>query len=189
VRAAAAVVDASIRLYEPLPLDESTRISEDAFYDFWTTLAFVVCGIALLISLAAIYSVTSFTVVRRTREIGIRVALGGRALQVVGATLRGPLTQVAGGIALGLLITWGLRSLVNGHGVAALVSVAAYGVLMAAVCATACIVPTRRALAVEPTEALRATADLSESPRRSSPSAPRESTGTAGTTPCCTRST
>lgn len=68
----------------------------------------------------------------------------------------GPLTQVAGGIALGLLITWGLRSLVNGHGVAALVSVAAYGVLMAAVCATACIVPTRRALAVEPTEALRA---------------------------------
>jgi putative ABC transport system permease protein len=127
LRAVAAAVDTRLRLHEPLPLDESTRLSEAAFYDFWTTLAFLFCGIALLVSLAAIYSVTSFTVVRRTREIGVRVALGGRALHVVGTVLKRPLMQVSKGIALGLLITWGLRSLANGYGLGSLATIAAGG--------------------------------------------------------------
>jgi predicted permease len=156
VRAAVAGIDSRIRLYDPLPLAESTRFSEDAFYDFWITLAVVVCAVALLISLSAIYSVTSFTVVRRTREIGVRVALGAGALQVLGAVLKRPLAQVGGGIALGLVLTWALRGLASGYGGTALLTLAAYGLLMTAVCATACVVPTRRALAVEPTEALKA---------------------------------
>jgi predicted permease len=154
VRAVATDVDPTIRLYEPLPLDESTRHSEDAFYDFWITLAFLVSGLAVLISLAAIYSVMSFTVTRRTREIGIRVALGGPAPRVIAAVLRRPLAQVGGGLVLGLVLTSALRGLAFEDTLQTLLIVAGYGILMTAVCATACLVPTRRALAVEPAEAL-----------------------------------
>jgi len=87
----------------------------------------------------------------------VRVALGGDARRVVLAVLRRPLRQVAGGViagvgVLGLLI--GIASQqVTLRATALLV---AYGACMFAVCLLACIVPTRRALAVEPTEALRA---------------------------------
>ncbi len=155
VRAAATLVDPTVRLYEPLPLDESTRYGEDALYDFWGRLAILVCGIVLLLSLTTIYSVMSFTVVRRTREIGVRVALGGRAPRVVGAILKRPLAQVGAGIALGVLLTAGLSGSIAGSA-RDVAGIAVYGLVMICVCATSCIVPTRRALAVEPTEALRA---------------------------------
>ncbi len=156
VRSAATLVDPTVRLYDPLPLDESTRYSEDAFYDFWGQLAILVSGIVLLLSLATIYSVMSFTVVRRTREIGVRVALGGRAPRVVGAILKRPLAQVGAGIALGVLLTAGFSGTLGGTSAREVATLAAYGLVMICICATSCIVPTRRALAVEPTEALRA---------------------------------
>ncbi len=156
VRSAATLVDPTVRLYDPLPLDESTRYSEDAFYDFWGQLAILVSGIVLVLSLATIYSVMSFTVVRRTREIGVRVALGGRAPRVVGAILKRPLAQVGAGIALGVLLIAGLSGRFDGTSAREVAALAAYGFVMICICATSCIVPTRRALAVEPTEALRA---------------------------------
>lgn len=131
-----------------------TRYSEEAFYDFWITLAFVVSGIALVISLAAIYSVMYFTVTRRTRENGLRVALGGRAPRVIAAILRRPLIQIGAGLALGLALAWALRGITEGFGGTAVLTIAVYGALMTAVCATACLVPTRRALSVEPSQAL-----------------------------------
>jgi hypothetical protein len=158
VRAAAATVDPRLRLYEPLTLDRSTQYSEDAFYDFWITLATAVSALALLISLAAIYSVTAFAVTRRTREIGVRTALGGSAARVVLTILRRPLLQMCGGVALGLVLTSGMYGIVFDDLWLTIAAVLGYGLLMAGVCATACVVPARRALAVEPTDALRADA-------------------------------
>ena len=61
----------------------------------------VMTAVALLLSLAGIYAVMSFIVARRTREIGVRVALGASRLRVVREIFRRPLIQVALGILAG----------------------------------------------------------------------------------------
>jgi ABC-type antimicrobial peptide transport system permease subunit len=139
-----------------MALSETVRGDVD-FYDFWITLVVVVSGIALLLSLAGIYAAMSFAVSRRTREIGIRVALGADRARLVTSIFRRPLLQVGAGVLLGTLLTMWLMATPNGgldvRGVAA---VGVYAALVCAVCMLACVVPTRRALRVEPTDALRA---------------------------------
>ena len=113
--------------------------------------------VALTLSLAGIYAVMAFTVSRRTREIGIRIALGADRRRIVAAVFRRPLVQVSLGIVGGALFVYWFAYMVMG-GVLPLwqlATVVGYSTVMLAVCLVACIVPTRRALAVEPTEALR----------------------------------
>jgi predicted permease len=165
LRAIPAAVDPTLRLSELQRVDQVTS-GMLWFIGLWFRLTLVLIGIALLLSLAGIYSVLSFTVARRTREIGVRVALGSDRRHVVAAIFRRPLTQVGLGVAAGgaliglvalLLSTGGLEdgkfkpTFTLGQ-VAALVVYAAF---MMGVCLLACVVPTRRALGVEPTEALR----------------------------------
>ena len=157
LRALATAVDPTLRLYEPVRMDEVNQTAL-AFVAFWFRLALGVSSLALLLSLAGIYSVMSFTVSRRTREIGIRVALGASRRRVVAAIFARPLRQVAVGIAAGATLVGLLMMAATGgdatpRGVALL---GAYAAFMMAVCALACVSPTRRALRVEPTEALRA---------------------------------
>jgi ABC-type antimicrobial peptide transport system permease subunit len=125
----------------------------------------VLTAVALLLSLAGIYAVLSFTVARRTREIGVRVALGARPRGVLTAIFRRPLTQVGVGIAAGATLiavgALGLSRTTQFEGTMTAVSVGqvamlvAYGAFMLGVCLLACVVPTRRALRVEPIEAMR----------------------------------
>lgn len=158
LRRLATAVDPSLRLHEIVPMDELSD-GALAFLEFWLGLIALVIAITLLLSLAGIYSVMSFTVSQRTREIGIRLALGADRRRLVLTIFRRPLTQVALGIAAGaapiaalvLASAEGASTSVRG---AALVS--AYAASMLAVCTLACVVPTRRALRVEPTEALKA---------------------------------
>ena len=156
LRATATAVDPTVRLYDLRPLDE---VQENALR--WLSYLFriTVAGgaVALLLSLAGIYSVMSFTVSRRTREIGIRIALGADRRRIIGAVFRRPLTQVIGGIiAGGFLSTLLAMGETGGSPTAGMaVLVGAYSIVMLCVCLLACVVPTRRALSVEPTEALR----------------------------------
>jgi hypothetical protein len=157
LRALAATTDPTLRLHEVLPLDRVGATMWMEFDFLWRLLA-LVSGVALLLSLAGIYAVTSFTVSRRTREIGIRVALGADARRVVAAIFARPVAQVgvgvlAGGIVTAALAYGALRGALWAGGAAL---VLAYAALMMGVCMLACVVPTRRALRVEPTEALRA---------------------------------
>jgi predicted permease len=154
----ATAVDPTLRLHSILPLDE-INATQLEFYDFWILVSGLLTLVALTLSWSGIYAVMSFTVSRRTREIGIRVALGGRALHVVLSIFRRPLTQVAAGIAIGVsvfLAIGGLNELPLGPSWREIAILLGYAGVMLAVCLLACIVPTRRALGVQPTEALRA---------------------------------
>jgi putative ABC transport system permease protein len=156
LRALATETDPTLRLYEVTSLDALSD-TELAFIAFWFRMLLGVSAIALTLSLAGIYAVMAFTVARRTREIGIRVALGADARRVVTAVFRRPLTQVGIGIGVGVLL---LMLMASGD-IAKLptpkymVGIVAYALFMMGVCMLACIVPTRRALRIEPTEALK----------------------------------
>jgi predicted permease len=155
LRTLAAAVDPTLRLDQLVPMDELSQ-SELQFLDFWFRLTVLVSAVAVLLSLAGIYSVMSFTVARRTREIGIRVALGAHPRRVVLEILRRPLVQVALGVVAGAglmaALSLGPIGAMSFRTVGLFV---AYALFMLGVCLLACIVPTRRALQVEPTEALR----------------------------------
>jgi putative ABC transport system permease protein len=156
LRTIAAAVDPTLRLYEVTRLDRVNE-SELDFIELWLQLLLIVSAIALTLSLAGIYSVMSFAVTRRTREIGVRVALGADRRRIILAIFARPLRQLAMGIAVGAIIVAALMRAASGPlGLPQFGMLAAYAVFMTAVCMIACIVPTRRALRVEPTEALRA---------------------------------
>ena len=157
LRAVAAGADPTLRLYDVMPLDQ-VNAPAVAFMVFWFRLVLAASAVALTLSLAGIYAVMSFTVARRTREIGIRVALGADRRRVVTSIFRRPLWQVSIGVASGGLLLAALMLAMQGGTVSALevAALGAYVLLMFGVCMLACIVPTRRALRVEPTEALRA---------------------------------
>jgi hypothetical protein len=156
LRALAASVDPELRLHNVLPLTE-VGSSMWLEFDFLSKLLAGVSGIALLLSLAGIYAVTSLTVARRTREIGIRLALGADGRRVVASILARPVMHVGIGILSGGSITGALAyGVMHGAlGVTESVVIVAYAALMMSVCLLACVVPTRRALRVQPTEALR----------------------------------
>ena len=155
LRDVAASVDPALRLHEPGPITEFTR-TELRFYSFWEWFLTAASGVALVLALAGIYSVMSFTVAQRTREIGIRVTLGADPRRVVSAIFRRPLRQVGAGIALGTLILV-VPLAVEGEFLTLRITaiLLAYVAAMTAILMLAWILPTRRALSVEPTEALR----------------------------------
>jgi putative ABC transport system permease protein len=163
-RAIAAALDPALRLSEIQRMD---HVADDLVWTIglWLRATLVLTAVALLLSLAGIYAVLSFTVARRTREIGVRVALGASPRGVLTAIFRRPLTQVGIGIAAGAtLIYLGAQALSRTYqfrntpialspGQVALLVV--YAAFMLGVCLLACVVPTRRALRVEPTVAMR----------------------------------
>jgi putative ABC transport system permease protein len=157
LRELAVATDPALKVYAIRPLarlnDDEVRIMQ-----FWTRLTLGVSGVAILLSLAGIYAVMSFTLSRRTREIGIRVALGANRPRVLLAVFRKPLAQVSLGIVVGAALTAPLASAGDGFTftTAKLVGLGSYILLMLAICLTACIVPARRAMRIEPSEALRA---------------------------------
>lgn len=158
VRAVGSAVDPALRLSELQRLNE---VSSGVlwFLRLWIRITLGLTAIALLLSLAGIYAVMSFTVARRTREIGIRVALGANARTMVAQIFRRPVTQVSIGVLLGSVLAGLLMLTEMGGGKISVMGVglmALYGAVILAVCLLACVVPTRRALRVEPMEALRA---------------------------------
>ena len=110
---------------------------------------------AVVFSAAGLYALMAVAVARRTREIGIRLALGAKPRHVVGSVFARAGRQLGGGIIAGnsliLLLAWRADSLTADL----LVSSVITSVIMAAVGVLACAAPARRALRVQPTDALR----------------------------------
>lgn len=130
-----------------------------SIYELGASLVGTFAIAALLLAAVGIYGVLYFTVARRTREIGIRMALGARYGQVVRIVLQRSLLWVAGGLTIGvglaLLAHPYTGQLVAGiSGTDPLTFCAALAIFLAIVLA-ACIVPARRAARVDPIQALR----------------------------------
>ena len=157
LRTVAAAVNPALRLNEVQSVDEATAQALLG-YESWFLVVVVAGALGLLLSNAGIYSVMAFTVSRRTREIGVRVALGADRRRIVAAILSRSFVQVVLGVVVGavflvavlVLTDSGFRPSAKGAGL-----LASYMAAMMGVCLLACIVPTRRALRVDPTEALR----------------------------------
>jgi ABC-type antimicrobial peptide transport system permease subunit len=144
-------------IYELMPMRERRRFTtwEDEFFG---RLMAVFAAMALLLACLGIYALISYSVSRRSREIGVRLALGAMPGDVVRMLLREAVTVGSAGLAIGLVLAAMVaRSLVGSlYGVALDTSLFA---TMAAVLAGAIVIatwlPARRASSVEPTIALR----------------------------------
>jgi len=115
--------------------------------------------LALLLAGIGMYGVTSYTVVRRTPEIGIRMALGAARSRVIGMVMRGALLQALAGLAIGvpvamLCVRFVKSQLYDIARVDTVVMAVSIGVLVAAAF-VAGIIPARRAATIDPVKALR----------------------------------
>jgi putative ABC transport system permease protein len=151
MRTLAAEVDPTIRLTEVKPLASAGGGEAQSNWVLTSVVAFV-SFIVLLLSATGIHSLMSFTVARRTREIGIRAALGARPASIVAGIFGRALLQVSAGLVAGsaLVAFIGLGSTRE-----VLILLASDAIMLIAGI-TACAVPLRRALRIDPTEALRA---------------------------------
>jgi putative ABC transport system permease protein len=115
--------------------------------------------LATLLVVLGLYGVVSFSVVRRTREIGIRLALGAQRRHVFVMVMRHGIALVVGGAVVGTLASIGLSRVISGllFGVSPtnVTTFVGAGIGLVMVATLACYLPARRATRVNPLEALR----------------------------------
>jgi putative ABC transport system permease protein len=115
--------------------------------------------LALLLASLGIYGVLSYAVAQRTKEIGVRMALGATSGEILRSYGRRGLGLTLGGLAIGLVLaviaSRLLTTLLYGFRPDYIATVAAVSVILAAVAAVACFVPARRASRIDPVVALR----------------------------------
>jgi predicted permease len=158
VRDAVWSVNPNLPLSETLTLDDILANSM-ARTSFTLVMLGVAAGVALLLGVVGVYGVLSYLVAQRTREMGVRLALGARPADVRGMIVRQGGMLGAAGVAIGLAVAVGLTRLMS----ALLFEVSpvdppTYGAVAAVligVVLLASYVPARRAAGVDPTEALR----------------------------------
>jgi predicted permease len=152
LRELAQTIDPALRVIDPKPLPRQGESSGA----FWLELLVSLTSVTLMLSLAGVYAVTAFAVARRTREIGVRVALGARPLHVLATIFKRPLIQIALGVGVGAILAVALANndLSDVH-LDDFGRSAVFALSTILCCALACIVPTRRALRIQPTDALR----------------------------------
>jgi predicted permease len=119
----------------------------------------IAAGVALVLGAVGIYGVISYSVSQRTREIGVRMALGAARRDVNRLVLREGAPLILAGLALGLVASFGLTRLMSAllFGVSPIdpVTFASVSVTLTAIALLASYIPARRAAGMDPTEALR----------------------------------
>lgn len=160
VREHVRAIDTDLALYDVMTLDDSLAISDERLgLRIFGTIIIVVGVIALVLATVGLYAVTAYATAQRRREIGIRVALGSRPSQVGWLVARQALRQLAIGLVIGMAGSLGVSQLLRGviigisagdywtlPGVALLLIVVTFG---------ASLVPARRAMRLNPVNALR----------------------------------
>jgi putative ABC transport system permease protein len=158
-------IRAQVRAVDPhLPVVGLSEMSEVVAQSvatprFYMVMLATFAGIALVLAAIGIYGVISYTVAQRSRELGIRIALGASRGRVVGGVLRDGLTLTVIGVVIGLAAAFGVTRFIGSmlFGVAA-VDAATFGSVALALTGVAVLAswwPARRAAAVDPLIAMR----------------------------------
>ncbi|HSK17675.1 MAG TPA: ABC transporter permease [Longimicrobiales bacterium] len=147
-----------------LPLADVTTLEQlfdrsRARTSFTLVMLSIAAAVALLLGAIGLYGVTSYAVAQRTREFGVRMALGARSSDVGGLVLRQAAVLIAIGVVAGLLVSLAatrlMTALLFGVAPADPITFIAVALLMGVVATVASLVPVRRATRVDPLEALR----------------------------------
>ena len=158
VRREFAGVDSELPLYDIKTMDERLGYSL-VRPRFNTLLMGIFALVALVLAAAGIYGVMSYMVAQRTHEIGIRIALGARASDVLMLVLKQGLRLILAGVAIGLLaalvLTRFMSQLLYDVSARDPLTFVAISLLLIIIALLACYLPARRATRVEPTVALR----------------------------------
>jgi putative ABC transport system permease protein len=158
LRSALAEIDPNQPLVKVRTMEDNMAASV-AQPRFRTWLIAIFAGLALLLAAVGIYGVMSYSVTRRTNEIGIRMTLGAQPVDVfrivVGEGLRFALIGVGVGLAGGLVLTRLLGSFLYGISASDPLTYSAVALLLILVSAAASFFPARRATRVDPIVALR----------------------------------
>ena len=158
VRGAVAAADPNLPIARLETLEEhvSRSVAERRFY---MLLLATFAAVALTLAAIGIFGVLSYLVSMRTREIGIRVALGASRTSVIGMVLRQAMLSAGLGVAIGLAAAFGLSRFLTAMlfelEATDPLTFVAVAVALLAVALVAAWLPARRAVRVEPTEALR----------------------------------
>jgi len=151
-------VDAEVPMFDMRTLEDQVDLSL-LTERLLAILSTIFGSLATLLAALGLYGVMAFMVARRTREIGIRMALGARLGNVVWMVMRETLTLAASGVAMGLAAAFAVTRLIEAQlfGVHAtdLLTMAGASLGIAAVTALAGYVPARRATTIDPMVALR----------------------------------
>lgn len=158
LRAAMRELDAELPLANLMPMSEIVSESVGG-RRFQTLLAAVFAGAALLLACLGIYGVISYSVARRTNEMGIRIALGARAAEVALLVVRQGIRPVVYGLAVGVAAAlaagkW-MSSLLFGTEARDPFAIGAVAAVLLLVASAACWAPARRASRIDPMAALR----------------------------------
>jgi len=158
-------VRAALKAYDPtLPSSEFTTLEQIVEHAvaprrLITQLLGAFSGLALLLASLGLYGVIAYSVTQRTRELGIRMAIGARREDVLQLVLREGLATAGIGVVLGLVGSFITTRLLQGmlFGVSATnpVVFGANATILMAVALAACFIPARRAARIDPVEALR----------------------------------
>jgi predicted permease len=158
VRDVLSEIDPLIPIAAARPLHEVWRTSM-AREEFILTLLTAFGLVALLLAAVGVYGVTAQAARRRTRELGIRIALGARTGDVMRLMLRQSMAVVAIGLAAGLaaslIATRALTTVLFGIAPTDPATLVSVIVVLASVAGLACYVPARRALALDPVKSLK----------------------------------
>jgi predicted permease len=158
IRSAIRAVDPEQPVFNIMTMDEVVleSLSSSRFIS-WLFGGFA--AIALVLALVGIYGVVSYLVAQRTKEIGVRIALGARPADVLRDVLGKGLVLIGIGLAIGVAGALGVTRTLSGllFGVTStdVPTYIAVSVLLATVALAACVVPARRAMRVAPIETLR----------------------------------
>ena len=160
VQAEIARFDPEVAVLDILSMDERVSRSPYVFVRrFPAILIGAFAALALVLSVVGLYGVLTYTVGQRTHEIGIRRAVGADGQHIARLVLGRALAVVGGGLVVGVVVALGattlLRSMLFGIGAHDPATFAGTAVLLLVVAIVACGPPIRRALRVDPMEALR----------------------------------